>query len=118
MNSLPNLELSPQSHSSVLHMSVSLHATLLQSRNGTHVAQLDTHSVDKYILSRDKAEDRLAAWLDDIQDELGDDIDNGRPQMSSHAKCVKTNPTELHRCSWCGNPSAVLRKCGGCEKAR
>lgn len=79
------------------------------------VARLDTHSIDKYILPRDKAEDRLAAWLHDIQDETGDDINNDHPQ---NLKCLKKNPTELHRCSWCGNPSAVLRKCGGCEKAR
>ncbi|CAA7261160.1 unnamed protein product [Cyclocybe aegerita] len=24
----------------------------------------------------------------------------------------------MYRCSWCGNPSALLRKCRGCSKAR
>ncbi len=26
--------------------------------------------------------------------------------------------TQLYRCSWCTNPSAILRKCSGCGKAR
>ncbi|KAM5542894.1 hypothetical protein V8D89_003278 [Ganoderma adspersum] len=26
--------------------------------------------------------------------------------------------TQLYRCSWCTNPSAILRKCSGCNKAR
>ncbi|KAH0833373.1 hypothetical protein J3R83DRAFT_12474 [Lanmaoa asiatica] len=82
------------------------------------VARLDSHSIDKYILSRDKAEDRLAVWLHNIHDENGDDIDDDRPDRPSHRKQSKNNPTELHQCSWCRNPSAVLRKCGGCEKAR
>ena len=29
-----------------------------------------------------------------------------------------TRGYELYRCSWCGNPSAVLKKCGGCGKKR
>ncbi len=60
-----------------------------------------------------KAEDTLAAWLDSLHlDEDG--------HSHVHHRRVKFNisSVELYRCSWCGNPSAVLRKCGGCSKTR
>ncbi|TDL20730.1 hypothetical protein BD410DRAFT_871424 [Rickenella mellea] len=31
---------------------------------------------------------------------------------------IKLNDSTLYRCSWCRNPSAVLKKCSGCESAR
>ncbi|EPQ53631.1 hypothetical protein GLOTRDRAFT_63247 [Gloeophyllum trabeum ATCC 11539] len=64
--------------------------------------------------SKEEQEDDLAAWLDDLH------LDNGErdhPHKCSHPK-VNVNSVSLYRCSWCGNPSAVLRKCGGCNKAR
>ena len=84
------------------------------------VARLDTQGMDEYVLSCDKAEDRLAVWLRDVQDENGDDVHNGddKPEKSTRLRRSKDSPGKLHQCSWCGNPSAVLRKCGGCEKAR
>lgn len=42
---------------------------------GIVIVQLDSHSINQYILSRDKAEDWLAAWL---QDEDGDNIGDER----------------------------------------
>ena len=82
------------------------------------VARLDSDSIDAFVLSRAKAEDRLAAWLDDLQGE--NDIGDGQSKRSSpgYSKLSKSNQLRLYRCSWCGNPSAVLRRCGGCEKAR
>lgn len=85
---------------------------------GHIVARLDSTKIDhEHVVQRDKAEDQLAAWLHDFRHQNGDDIDDDLPEKSSHPKW-STNPAELHKCSWCGNPSAVLRKCGGCEKAR
>jgi len=73
------------------------------------VARLDSGSIDGYILTRDRAEDRFALWLNNVHEDDEDTTDNQGP---------KRDPTVLYRCSWCGNPSAVLRKCGGCAKAR
>ncbi len=60
-----------------------------------------------------KAEDNLAAWLEGMH------VDDGQ---GCHTKCshpkLTTKSVELYRCSHCGNPSAILRKCGGCAKTR
>ncbi|KIJ63203.1 hypothetical protein HYDPIDRAFT_176220 [Hydnomerulius pinastri MD-312] len=69
---------------------------------------------EDHVISPGRAEDQLVAWLEDIRLENGD---QERPERCSHAR-ITTNTVELYRCSWCGNPSAVLRKCSGCEKAR
>lgn len=63
-------------------------------------------------ISPEKVEDDLAAWLDDLDIKDEDSESNcARPDFSR-------NRMELYRCSWCSNPSAVLRKCAGCSKAR
>ena len=63
-------------------------------------------------LDQDKIEDDLAAWLSDIR------LDDGTMEQtmdcgatSHHRTKVDYNHVTLYRCSWCGNPSAVLRKC-------
>ncbi|KAF8434497.1 hypothetical protein L210DRAFT_3613826 [Boletus edulis BED1] len=85
---------------------------------GHIAARFDSTSIDhEHVVQRDRPEDQLAAWLHDFRHRNGDDIDDDLPEKSSHPKW-STNPAELHKCSWCGNPSAVLRRCGGCEKAR
>ncbi|KZT10285.1 uncharacterized protein LAESUDRAFT_721627 [Laetiporus sulphureus 93-53] len=65
--------------------------------------------------SSDKVFDGLAAWLDDLH------VDDG-PAVEQQRHCVhprvSPNSVSLYRCSYCGNPSAVLRKCGGCGKTR
>jgi hypothetical protein len=61
--------------------------------------------------SAEKVEDDLAAWLGDMHLE-GEDDHCHKPATFS------TLHVELYRCSWCGNPSAALRKCGGCSKTR
>ena len=63
-----------------------------------------------------KAEDNLAAWLEGLHIE-GDDQDPLRNTHCSHPTLNTSNAAML-RCSYCHNPSAVLRKCGGCSKAR
>jgi hypothetical protein len=62
-----------------------------------------------------KAEDDLAAWLENIQ---GDDgLEEPKPDHCAHPK-INQNRIGLYRCSHCGNPSAALRKCASCSKAR
>ncbi|KAH6905836.1 hypothetical protein BKA70DRAFT_1107218 [Coprinopsis sp. MPI-PUGE-AT-0042] len=77
-------------------------------------------------------EDDLAAWLDNLQLEEGeasDDENHGghdhchRRDMNRHIHEIAytKDPADraaLYRCSYCGNPSAGLKKCSGCEKAR
>ncbi|KAJ6461914.1 hypothetical protein C8R47DRAFT_1240577, partial [Mycena vitilis] len=59
----------------------------------------------------EKIEDGLAAWLDNVH------ID-GERDAQRHPASFSNSQIELYRCSWCGNPSAVLRKCAGCSKTR
>ena len=78
-------------------------------------------------LSSTGADDNLAAWLGDL------DIDDGDSHSREHGACLgegrrrngRSAPSdrgmgnhELYRCSWCGNPSAVLKKCSACGKTR
>ncbi|PIL28173.1 hypothetical protein GSI_09710 [Ganoderma sinense ZZ0214-1] len=78
-----------------------------------------------------QAEDELAAWLENIDldhdHDHDHDCDDGhdhdhihRPRRANAPSSTDrgTRGYELYRCSWCGNPSAVLRKCGGCAKTR
>lgn len=63
----------------------------------------------------EKVDDDLAAWLDDLHLENGDH--ESHPEGFSHP-VLNDDYVALYRCSYCGNPSAMLRKCSGCEKAR
>lgn len=82
---------------------------------GPVVANFDSvFGHEKHIISPTSAEDQLALWLADIK--IEDDEEQG-PMLCAHPR-ITTNTVELYRCSWCGNPSAVLRKCSGCEKTR
>ncbi|KAK7683476.1 hypothetical protein QCA50_013310 [Cerrena zonata] len=71
--------------------------------------------------STEKAEDTLAAWIEGLQI---DDAENGElGQYHHHCRTYKVAminkaDLELYRCSHCENPSAVLKKCGGCGKSR
>jgi hypothetical protein len=58
-------------------------------------------------VSQQKLEDDLAAWLEDMQVDDGDDDS----KLSGLHPVININQVALYRCSWCGNPSAVLRKC-------
>ncbi|PPQ78318.1 hypothetical protein CVT25_011689 [Psilocybe cyanescens] len=62
--------------------------------------------------NQDRLENDLAAWLDDMKLEDGtmEDIGARCQGSTNHAK-VNYDQITLYRCSWCGNPSAVLRKC-------
>ncbi|KAJ3904001.1 hypothetical protein F5879DRAFT_802552 [Lentinula edodes] len=57
-----------------------------------------------------KAEDELTAWLNDMS----------LKKFTCSSATPKVNVKDLwyKQCSWCRNPSAVLRKCSGCESAR
>lgn len=81
-----------------------------------HFDDLDSRA-DHKPLSSTRADDDLAAWLDNLKLENGEDDSQPHAHMCTHPK-ISTNSVELYRCSWCGNPSAVLKKCGGCGKTR
>ena len=66
--------------------------------------------------SAGNAEDHLAAWLEEMDLEEGGHESHAN-RCPSHPKIVADQVT-LYRCSWCGNPSAALRKCSGCAKTR
>ncbi|KAF8217753.1 hypothetical protein K438DRAFT_1656655 [Mycena galopus ATCC 62051] len=63
-------------------------------------------------LRTEKVEDDLAAWLGDLH------LEDEHNEHSKPTPTFNSSHLELYRCSWCGNPSAVLRKCAGCSKAR
>ncbi|KAJ6491306.1 hypothetical protein C8R47DRAFT_976831 [Mycena vitilis] len=63
------------------------------------------------IPAAEKVEDGLAAWLGDVH------LKSERDALR-HPVSIGDAHVELYRCSWCGNPSAVLRKCAGCSKTR
>ncbi|KAI0765241.1 hypothetical protein C8Q74DRAFT_1205823 [Fomes fomentarius] len=81
-----------------------------------HFDDLDSRADHKPISST-RADDDLAAWLDDLKVENGEDDLQPHAHKCTHPK-ISTNSVELYRCSWCGNPSAVLKRCGGCGKTR
>ena len=81
-----------------------------------HFDELDARSDKQQPLSSTQADDYLAAWLDKMKLEDGSE-EHTHPHSCSHPK-ISTNNVALYRCSWCGNPSAVLRKCGGCGRTR
>jgi len=80
------------------------------------VKRFDDETMDDCGISLEKAEDDLAAWLDEVHLDQGEE-DEPHPTRCSRPR-VSPNTVALYRCSWCGNPSAALRKCSGCEKAR
>ena len=63
-----------------------------------------------------KAEDNLTAWLEGLNLE-GDDHDRLKHTHCSHPS-LNSSTAALSHCSYCHNPSAVLRKCSGCGKTR
>ncbi|KAI0056850.1 hypothetical protein BV25DRAFT_1831839 [Artomyces pyxidatus] len=68
-------------------------------------------------LSAEKAEDDLTTWLAKL--EIGDENMMGHHDDGHRTHpAINLNDVALYRCSWCGNPSAILRKCRGCQKAR
>ncbi|KAI0938601.1 hypothetical protein AcV5_000242 [Taiwanofungus camphoratus] len=79
-----------------------------------------THGSDGSPTARDpdmspgEAQDELAAWLEKMQ------LDDGHalgPQRCG-APALIASRVSIYRCTWCGNPSAVLRKCSGCGQTR
>ena len=62
--------------------------------------------------TKEDKEHELAAWLNNLDlDDAGED-GRGCANLRANPKRV-----ELYRCTHCGNPSAVLRKCK-CNKVR
>ncbi|VDB88342.1 unnamed protein product [Peniophora sp. CBMAI 1063] len=69
-------------------------------------------------LDEDKVEDSLAQWLERMD---VTDVDNRGHAIHEHRgihATINLKEVDLYRCSWCGNPSAILRKCRGCGKTR
>jgi hypothetical protein len=65
----------------------------------------------------DKVEDSLAAWLDEMELEDGEHGGHRHSDKCGHGK-VDIDNVLLYQCSWCSNPSAALKRCTGCGKAR
>ncbi len=67
----------------------------------------------------ERAEDDLSAWLENVKLE-----DEGGASILAMERVHMTQPkinrdeVNLHRCSWCRNPSAALRRCVGCKTTR
>ncbi|KAI0374602.1 hypothetical protein BV20DRAFT_934661 [Pilatotrama ljubarskyi] len=91
--------------------------------------ELDAQFQANHFEAAPDAEDGLAEWLEkvDIADSDEDDghgshrhgRGHGHPQGRTVPKATsETSSCELYRCSWCGNPSAALRKCAGCGKTK
>ena len=89
-------------------------ARLFEVLDGAKQRSKELPSVD-----RSRLEDGLAAWLEDVHLEDGT-LEEGpmRCQPSEEVRKVMFEDVELYRCSWCGNPSAGLRRCSGCSKTR
>jgi len=62
-------------------------------------------------VDREKLVDDLAAWLEDMRLEDGTLEQRMRCEASEEVRKVNFENVELYRCSYCGNPSAALRKC-------
>ncbi|KAH8101844.1 hypothetical protein BXZ70DRAFT_80136 [Cristinia sonorae] len=78
----------------------------------TYYDTLYTSAYSKEERSVAGAEDTLAAWLEDLALEDGDhDTHCLHPRINS-------NTVALYRCTYCGNPSAALRKCSQCGKVK
>lgn len=83
---------------------------------GDIIARFDNLRINEEpSISHGKAEDDLAAWLDDLRMDSGEQEAN--PETFSRP-VLNSDHVTLYRCSWCGNPSAALRKCSGCAKTR
>ena len=62
--------------------------------------------------------EKLSVWLSDSEkarDKNKSGNVNGESVDGTEKPCLRA---ELMSCSWCGRPSAALRKCGGCESER
>lgn len=81
-------------------------------------ARLDDRVLPGGELDEDKAEDSLVQWLERFD---MTDVDNRGHAIHEHRgihATINMSEVDLYRCSWCGNPSAILRKCRGCGKTR
>ncbi|KAA1477627.1 hypothetical protein DENSPDRAFT_844799 [Dentipellis sp. KUC8613] len=71
-------------------------------------------------VSPTKTEDDLVDWLEQI--DVEDPGTGGRTHRRREGRSIhpslSINDVELNRCSWCRNPSAALKKCSRCGKAR
>lgn len=65
---------------------------------------------DAPMVDPEKLEDDLDAWLNDMRLEDGT-IEQILRCGSEQTLKIDFEHVTLYRCSWCGNPSAVLRKC-------
>ena len=83
-----------------------------------HVDELNEHGdAHKTLPSSLQADDDLSAWLENMRLDDDEDDHKSHPSQCTRRK-IRMNNVELYRCSWCGNPSAVLKKCTGCGNAR
>jgi hypothetical protein len=100
------------------HTIVKLYPEAIKEWNDT-ILRFDSESHDVNAvapsISSVKVEDDLANWLGKLESD-----DDGQETHPGHCTQTTINKDKvgLYRCSFCGNPSAILRKCGGCTKVR
>ncbi|KAI0351545.1 hypothetical protein OH77DRAFT_1411022 [Trametes cingulata] len=91
--------------------------------------ELDAEIQASHFQAAPDADDGLAEWLERVDLGDSDEEDGHGNHRHGHGHSHRRGPPvpkaksetssyELYRCSWCGNPSAVLRKCAGCGKTR
>ena len=68
------------------------------------------------VRSEAEAEDSLASWMAGLR--VGDEADIDARTGGEFSSDRFFDNSHLYRCSHCGNPSAALRKCSGCGRAR
>jgi hypothetical protein len=94
---------------------ISLYPAAVKER-GEVIARFDSlKTKEEPSISPGKAEDDLAAWLDNLHMDSGEQ--KAHPETFIHP-VFNSDHVALYRCSWCGNTSAVLRKCSGCMEMR
>ena len=75
---------------------------------------------DRIELAEGDTENSLATWLKDINpgdtNSIGELLDERQYKIKNSS--INFDEFVLYRCSWCGSPSAALRKCAGCGKTR
>lgn len=66
-----------------------------------------------------ETDDDFDRWLRKLTLEDGAEAAaDPEPEFCSHPKLGLSRDAPMYRCSNCGNPSSVLRKCSGCGKTR
>lgn len=82
------------------------------------VKVVDRDNDDGADIGTETADDTLANWLENVHMDDRAEHEHDIHCHDSPRHRVDPGAVALYRCSWCGNPSAVLKKCAACGKTR